>query len=1189
MSREEEILIRVKAQTAEAKKELGEVESSVGQVTDSIKASSSEMAAIGGSLMKVGAGLTAAIAVPLGIIAKEFVSAAADFEQGMASVMAVSNATGDAFEALSDQAKHLGATTRFTATEAAEGMMMLGRAGWEANEILEAMPGLLNMAAAGMVDLGTAADIVSDVMMAFGANASEASRYSDIFAAAAANANTTIEGLGQGMAYAAPSAASMGVSVEQASATLALFADSGIKASRAGTTLDAMFRELRNKVQDGALDFEYFNVAVYDSSGAMRDYFDIMSDIFAGMDGLTQQQRDHAASLVFTTRALRGFNVLQGVGVERMREMESVLLSSAGAGETMADIIMDTLQGSIIELTSAIDGLKISFGEFLLPMVTAAVKAFTGLVRTITEIPDSIKILGMAFGALLVVLSVSILLLGTLMSSLASLTKANVTLAAAKIAVGNTLLWFNTLIALSGGKVGLLTFMVKGLIASLKGLALGIINVTVGALVGLKNILVVLATKIIPALIAKATALFIALGPPGWIIGAIAAIAGAIYGISKAINSTSRVINDEWKAAIDGFAGVLGNVEERSKALVQTLEDVTNSFELLQIAGSSATDEMVENVLQGYIDLATGIEEEMNRAKIAHLQAIKTMMELDEVFSEGDVERVRQIIEGQFNALTSGFEQGFSEIDQIVKNYNDGIIDGVTAAEQIKGSIENHFAEATKAITGMVADSSDLLTTMESGYAENAMAAENMLRQIVNSTKDMREGIEDEYDSIMSSLQAAWGGATEAQRRDLEELMNQTAMWRANELIGIDKFERDALGMWREYAKEVRKAVDIENIIDPQELPWFKSIPRWWAENYTGPFIEVFDNLTDRQVELNNRMRDTSNYYAELEKSATDSLSGIEESTRRVMIGTESWSDIIIDSAKQMYEAAMPHIREFADEGAIVLGTFIGNITEGILQMGIDAAETFDKIIEAVGYTFEGIKETAINWVIEQKEALVEQYEETRDGIIAAFEGVLQYLEELPEKVWDWLVETYNTVVEWKDDMIEEAKNTAIEFIESIKTELRNLPDTIRKALADALEEVIRSIPLFGDLAYELGAAIVDGFKRGMDMQSPSFIERTLKDLAELSSQISSQIDRDVQRMGRATQDHILPHGGVDDTLGRISKSVGESDQGIRGIATSQIQNIFQIEKIEVRDDQDIEKVAQQLYNLQQQKRRGIA
>lgn len=1188
MSREEELLISVKAKTAEAKKDLNEIVGDVGKVTDSIKAADSEMAQIGGSLMKVGAGLTAAIAVPLAIIGKEFVSAAADFEQGMASVMAVSNATGDSFQALSDQAKHLGATTKFTATEAAEGMMMLGRAGWEANEILEAMPGLLNMAAAGMVDLGTAADIVSDVMMAFGANASEATRYADIFAAAAANANTTIEGLGQGMAYAAPSAASMGVSVEQATSTLALFADSGIKASRAGTTLDAMFRELRNKVQDGALDFEYFSVAVYDSQGAMRDYYDIMDDIFKGMSGLNQQQRDHAASLIFTTRALRGFNVLQGAGVDRMREMEAVLLSSAGAGEHMADIMMDTLQGAMIELSSAIDGLKISFGEYLLPMVTDAVKKFTELVRWITEIPGPIKVLGMAFGVLLAAVAVGILLLGTLMSSLASLTRVSVTLSAVKIGAAKAVTFFNTAIALSGGHVGFLTFMVKGLVTAMVGLVKGILTSAVSAFNYLHLQLHVIAFKTIPALIAKASALWIALGPPAWIIGAIVAIGAAIYGIHKAITSTSVVINEDWKEAISGFAGVLGNVEERSKALTQTLEDVTNSFEILKLAGSSATDEMVDNVLQGYINLATGVEEEMLRAKIAHLQGIKAMMELDEVFEAGDVERIRQIIEGQYDELTSGFKQGFREIDQIMRDYKNGIIDGVTAAEQISSSVQSHFSDATKAITGMVADASDLMTTMESGYASNATAAENMLRQIVNSTVSMREGVEKEYDTVMSSLQAAWGGATAAEREAIEEQMHIAEMWRANELRNIDSFERDALKMWFEYAKEVRKAVNIEDIVAPKDTAWYESIPRAWAEFYTGPYIELFNPIYDRYEELGNRIRDLDSYYDGLEDSATDTMDSIEQSTRRAMTGTESWADIVVDSAEQMYEVAMPHIQKFAETGATILGGFVGNVTAGIVQMGIDAAETFDQIVEAVVDTFDNIKETVIDWVTEQKEALVEQYEETRDEIIAAFEGVIEYLEELPQKIWDWLVKTYERVVEWKDDMIEEAKKTAREFIENIETELRKLPDTIKKALADAIEAVIRSIPIFGDAAYEIGAAIVDGFRRGMEMQSPSFIERTLRDLAELSSEISSQIDHDVQRMGKATQDHILPHGGADDTLGRISRAVGESSQIVRAVGGGQISHNFYIEKMEVRDERDIQKLSRELYLLEQADKRGV-
>ena len=337
--------------------------------------------AAGFGIMKLGGILTAALTVPLIGIGRAVVDTAADFEFAMAEVSAISGAVGEDLEDLSGVARHLGATTRYSAVEAASGMTMLARAGWEVNEIMTAMPGLLDLAAAGNVELAIAADIVSDVMQAFGEDADQAGRYADAFAEAAASANTNVEMLGQAMAYAAPAAAAAGFSFEETAASLMAMADAGVKSTRAGTTMDSILRELRQNVRDGVLDFGEFEVAVYDQEGAMRSFFDILGDIETGISGMTTEQRDAAIQMNFTTRSLRGLNILLGRGTDELRDLEGGLLNAEGAAERMADTMMDTLTGATIELRSALEGLRISFGEILIPLVRSAVDTITDLVR----------------------------------------------------------------------------------------------------------------------------------------------------------------------------------------------------------------------------------------------------------------------------------------------------------------------------------------------------------------------------------------------------------------------------------------------------------------------------------------------------------------------------------------------------------------------------------------------------------------------------------------------------------------------------------------------------------------------------------------------------------------------------------------------------------------------------------------
>jgi TP901 family phage tail tape measure protein len=411
--------MHMRANAKEILAELDEVNRRQKELKDELDKASNAWTTLGGTMLKAGAAMTAVFTVPIIGFFTGAVKTAAEFEQAMAGVKAISGETGAAFEALEEQAKYLGSTTRYTAVEAAQGMTMLARAGWDAQEILAGMPGMLDLAAAGAVDLATAADIVSDVMMAFGENADQAGRYADVFAQAAANANTTVEMLGSAMAYAAPAAAAAGFSLEQTAAALSALADAGIKGTRAGTTMDSVLRELRNKVKDGALDFGAFTVSVYDSEGAMRDLFSILGDIETGMTGMTQEQRDAALSMVFTTRSLRGMNVWLTRGVDSLKELEGALINSGGAAERMAETMMGTLQGSVIRMQSAMEGLRIAFGEAFLPYVKGVVDWVTALVSGLANLDETtiklITVIGLvvaAIGPLLVIGGTLISLIG---------------------------------------------------------------------------------------------------------------------------------------------------------------------------------------------------------------------------------------------------------------------------------------------------------------------------------------------------------------------------------------------------------------------------------------------------------------------------------------------------------------------------------------------------------------------------------------------------------------------------------------------------------------------------------------------------------------------------------------------------------------------------------------------------------
>ena len=240
--------------------------------------------------------ITIALSVAgVGLSASDLVTTYNDFETGMSAVKSLSGATNEEFIQLKQTAKDLGATTAFSASEASEGMQYLAMAGWDTNEIIAAMPGLLDLAAAGATDLGAAADIVSDVMTAMGMEANEASRAADVFAKAATSSNTTVEMLGETMKYAAPIAHTFGMSLEEVAALAGMMANAGIKGSQAGTALRASLLRMSKPTTDMQKTMTELGISFTDANGNMKKTGDIVRKHEKSFTDLSESQRHEAA------------------------------------------------------------------------------------------------------------------------------------------------------------------------------------------------------------------------------------------------------------------------------------------------------------------------------------------------------------------------------------------------------------------------------------------------------------------------------------------------------------------------------------------------------------------------------------------------------------------------------------------------------------------------------------------------------------------------------------------------------------------------------------------------------------------------------------------------------------------------------------------------------------------------------
>lgn len=325
------------------------------------------------------------------------------FTSTMSNVKALTGATSEEFAKLEAQARSLGATTAFSATEAAQGMTFLASAGWSITEISDAMPGMMDLAAAGGTDLATASDIVASVMTAMGLAANTAGHTADVFAEASAKTNVGITDLGEAMKYAAPIATAFGMSLEETTALIALMGNAGIKGSNAGTAMrSALLRmaDTGNKEVNRVL--KLMKVSFTDASGKMKDTKTIVGELSVAFSKLSQQKRLEYAQTVFGTEAASAWLAVLDQGPDALQDLTLSLVNSQGAAQEMAETRLDNLPGDIEELKGALDEAKIAlmtelepylrtFVQWLTDKIPGATETLTGLIQAVIDKAGEVK------------------------------------------------------------------------------------------------------------------------------------------------------------------------------------------------------------------------------------------------------------------------------------------------------------------------------------------------------------------------------------------------------------------------------------------------------------------------------------------------------------------------------------------------------------------------------------------------------------------------------------------------------------------------------------------------------------------------------------------------------------------------------------------------------------------------------
>ena len=356
---------------------------------------------VAGALGSIGAAAeTAGRALTLGVTAPLMTAAGAAIQTGMQFDASMSNVYGlmsslnlsqAQMDALRDTAREMGATTKFSASEAADAMGYMALAGWDDAQVIAGIPGVLNLAAAANMDLAKASDIVTDTMTPFGMAAERAGEAADVFAYAQANSNTTVEALGEAMKYAAPTADAFGMTLQDTAAAMGVLANAGIKGSQGGTTLNAMLRDMKNNAKNGAIAIGKTKVALTNADGSYRSYAAIIRDIDKATSSMTASQRDAALGAIFGDESLKGILATLKQGPDALDAMTEGMYACGGAAADMAATMGDNLKGDLAILESGAQDMAIALSDWLMPAARGVVQGVTDLIGKFNALDDGTK------------------------------------------------------------------------------------------------------------------------------------------------------------------------------------------------------------------------------------------------------------------------------------------------------------------------------------------------------------------------------------------------------------------------------------------------------------------------------------------------------------------------------------------------------------------------------------------------------------------------------------------------------------------------------------------------------------------------------------------------------------------------------------------------------------------------------
>lgn len=769
---------------------MDEFERGLSEARDKLDGFSTKMSNVGKNISNAGSALTKGVTLPIVGLGTAVIKTGMDYEAGMSKVQAISGATGAEMDKLGEKAMEMAAKTKFSTADSAEAYQYMAMAGWKASDMVEGLAGIMNLAAASGENLGTTSDIVTDALTAFGLKAADSGRFADVLAAASNNANTNVSMLGESFKYVAPVAGAMGYSVEDVSVALGLMANSGIKASQAGTSLRTAITNMASPTKNMAAVMDKYGISLTDASGNMLSLSEIMGVLREKMGGLDESTQASAASALFGKEAMSGMLAIINAAPEDFNKLTDAIETSSdtfvktkdgsiipmsealqkgikwteeyrGTTEKMAATMQDNAAGAFERMKSAIDVLFTKLSEHLLPIFTNVVEKITDAVNWFGNLDEGTQKLIITVAGLAAVVGPVLVGVGKVISAISTIVGAISSIGGA---IGNVVGF------VTSGIGGILSIGGK-LMAGVKALfALVLAHPIVAAIAAVIAIIAVLWTNC-----EEFRNFFIGLWE-----GLKEAVSNFVEWFKGAWDGIGEFFSNLWEGVKETFSALGEWIAEKASEIVEFFKEAWNG--LIEFFGKlwEGIKEVFSGVAEFFGEVFTAAVEAISTAWTAIVEFFQGVWEaIQGVFSTvaevlgGLFQSAAEAVQATWSAVVeffAGVWQGIQEIFAVVAEVLGGLFQAAAEAVQSAWStvveffqgvwegIKNVFAVVAEVLGGFFLAAVDAIKAAWDGITEFFSGVWQAIQEVFSTVAEVLGGF---FQAAAEAVQAAWEGVVD--------------------------------------------------------------------------------------------------------------------------------------------------------------------------------------------------------------------------------------------------------------------------------------------------------------------------------------------------------------------------------------------------------------------------------------------